>query len=130
MLDSLEEGSLEALRLQTGLDWNLKAEFSILNSTPLRRSDAINRDDLMLGWALMGSFAHIVFFLKAHLITRDGARGNLDEHLQQRAPSLAGRDGPGFEQTCLQSLFVLQSVTGGVISLPGEKLFMAQYMPG
>ena len=49
MLDSLEEGSLEALRLQTGLDWNLEAEFSILNIIPLHRSAAINRDDLMLG---------------------------------------------------------------------------------
>jgi hypothetical protein len=78
----------------------------------------------------MGNFVHVMFFLKAHLNTRDGTRGNVDENLQKRAPSLAGRAGPGFEQTCLQSSFVLQSATAGVISLPGEKLFMAQYMPG
>jgi hypothetical protein len=111
-LNSLEEGSPEALRLQTGLDWNLEAAFSILNSTPLHRSDAINRDDLIIGWALLGNFMHVMFFPRAHPNTRDGNYGNLDEHLQKRAPSLAGWAGPGFEQTCLQSLFVLQSANG------------------
>jgi hypothetical protein len=77
----------------------------------------------------MGNFVHIMFCLKAHLITSDGTQDNLGEHLQQRAASLAGRDGPGFEHTCLQSLFVLQPATCVMISLPGEKLFMAQYMP-
>jgi hypothetical protein len=128
--NSLAEGSPEALRLQTGLDWNLEAEFSILNCTPLHRSEAVSRDDLILAWALMGNFMHVMFFPRAHLNKRDGTRGNLDEHLKKRAPSLAGWAGLGFEQTCLQSLFVLQSATAGVISLPGEKLFMAQYMPG
>jgi hypothetical protein len=109
--NSLEEDSPETLRMQTGLDWNLEAEFSILNSTPLHRSEAISRDDLIIGWALLGDFMHVMFFPRMHLSTRDGTRGNLDEHLQRRAPSLAGWAGPGFEQTCLQSLFVLQSAT-------------------
>ena len=77
----------------------------------------------------MGDFMHVMFFPRKHLATREGTRGNLDTHLQTRAPSLAGWAGPGFEQTCLQSLFVLQSPAAGVISLPGEKLFMAQNMP-
>jgi hypothetical protein len=45
--NSLEEDSPETLRMQTGLDWNLEAELSILNSTPLHRSEAISRDDLI-----------------------------------------------------------------------------------
>jgi hypothetical protein len=101
MLNFLEEGSLEALCLQIGLDWNLEAEFSILNSTPIHRSEAINREDLILGWALIGNFMRVMFFLKSHLNTRDGTHGNLDGHLQKRAPSLAGQAGPSFEQTCL-----------------------------
>ena len=70
-----------------------------------------------------------MFFPRSHFAKRWGTRGNLDVELQCRAPSLAGWAGPGFEQTCLQSIFVLQSPSAGVISLPGEKLFMAQYTP-
>jgi hypothetical protein len=59
--NSLEEDTPETLRMQTGLDWNFEAEFSILNSTPLHRSEAISRDDLIIGWALLGDFMHVMF---------------------------------------------------------------------
>ena len=118
------------LRKQTGLEWNLECVYSILNNTPLHRSEATSGDDLILAWNLLGDFTHVMFFPRTHLNERFGTRGILDKELQKRAPSLAGWAGPGFEQTCSQALFVLQSSTAGVASLPGEKLFMAQYMPG
>jgi hypothetical protein len=108
----------------------LEAEYAVLNCTPLHRSEASSRDDLILAWALLGDFMHVMFFPASHLKSRHGTRGNLEVNLQCRAPDLAAWAGPAFEQTCLQSLFVLQSASAGVISLPGEKLFMAQYMPG
>ena len=69
---------------------------------------------------------HVMFFPDSHLMERFGTTGNLDATFKTRAPSLAGWAGPAFEQTCLQALFVLQSPSAGVISLPGDKLVMAQ----
>ena len=84
-----EKNKDQDLRKQTALDWNLEHEYAILNNTPLHRSFAACRDDLILGWALMGDFMHMMFFPSSSLNARDGVRGNLPPELQTRAPSLA-----------------------------------------
>ena len=48
--------------LAKSLSWNLEAEYSILSNTPLYRSFALHRHDLLLAWALLGDFTHCMFF--------------------------------------------------------------------
>ena len=122
--------SAEDLRKQTALDWNLEHEYTLLNNTPLHRSFAVNRDELILAWALLGDFMHMMFFPPSHLDAREGYPGNLSQNLQTRAPAIGRWAGTPFEQTCLQALFALQSSAAGVAYLPGIKMFMAPYMPG
>ena len=71
-----------------------------------------------------------LFFRKTFTLQGMAPEGICLFELQTRSPSLGKWAGPGFEQTCLQALYFLQSPSAGVITLPGEKLFMAQYTPG
>ena len=117
-------------KVAMSLSWNLEAEYSLLANTPLYRSYAENRDDHILAWALLGDFMHAMFFPAGCLQQRTGHPGNLSHDLQRRKPPVYRWAGPGFEQTCLQALFALQSPNAGVSYLPGHKMFMALYMPG
>ena len=118
------------LRRQTGLDWNLETQYSLLNNTPLYRSKASNRDDLIFAWCALGETIHLCCFPEPHLRSKAASTSLLDPEMQNRNPSLGKWAGPCFEQTCLQALFALQSSDATAIHMPGSHLFMEPHVPG
>ena len=124
-----EQMRAEYIRRQTALDWNLEAEYALLNYTPLHRSKALSRDDLIHAWACLGDAIHRTCIPQSHVTSRELFTGNLELPNQQREPSIGGWAGPCFEQTVLQTLFCLQSDTAAVISFPGGHSFMEPYIP-
>ena len=114
-------------RRQTALDWNLEYEYALLEHTPMHRSQAASRDDLLFAWAALGFVLHAVCFPEAHLKSKQADITNLGQ-LRNRAPNVGGWAGPCFEQTCAQALYVLQGDHANVVHLPGSKLFMEPYV--
>jgi len=91
-----DEMRAEYIRRQTALDWNFEAEYALLNYTPLHRSQALSRDDLIHAWACLGDAIHHACIPKSHINARDLFTGNLDLPTQQREPSVGGWAGPCF----------------------------------
>jgi len=128
-LSDVDSDSEAYAKQVSGVEWQDEHEMMLLNNTPLHRSKALTRNDLLHAWALIGKVLHKIGFSKEKLKSQTAQVGHLG-NLQFRRPSVGQWASAFFEQTVLRVLVPLASRSAAVAHLPGLTLFMDPYVPG